>query len=121
MTLSTLELAQLRADQSTYLPDTCTLQVLTETSDSQGGFTRSWANTHTSVACRVAPVQSSRGEAIRGDQLGAVSLWTLTVAHNQALTVAMRCVHGGVTYEIVALHGTHSNRGAKRATLAVVV
>lgn len=126
MTLSTLELAQLRSDQSAYLPDTCTLQTKTEVSDEQGGFTVTWANTHTSVACRVAAVQSGSGELIIGDQLGALSMWQLTVAHDQALDVEMRCVHviqpvaNSVTYEIVSLHGTHSNRGAKRARMMVV-
>ena len=56
MTLSTLEIARLRSEQGDYLPDTCTLQTLSRTSDSQGGWTETWSNTYTSVPCRLAPL-----------------------------------------------------------------
>lgn len=117
MTLSTQEIAQLRADQSSYFPDTCTLQTVARTSDDQGGWTESWANTYTSVACRLAPERTSQAEQLEGDQIAALSLWVLTVAHNQALDETMRVVHASETYEIMRLEDTHSNRTAKRAYL----
>lgn len=120
MNLSTQELAQLRADAEDYLPDTCTLQTKTETSDSMGGWTESWANTYTSVECRLAPMQSMRVEALEADQLTAASRWILTVHHDQTINVEMRVVHDSVTYEIESLHATHSQRAAKRAVLARV-
>jgi len=117
VTLSTQEIAQLRAEQSAYLPDTCTLQVLTRTDDEQGGWTESYANTHTGVACRLAPMTTSQVELVEGAQVQAASRWVLTVAHNQAIDETMRVVHGGEAYEIEHLEDTHSNRTAKRAYL----
>ena len=115
MTLSTLEIAQLRADQADYWPDTCTLQTRTLASDGMGGQTETWANTYTGVACRVSPQQVGRGESIQANQVAATTSWVLTVAYNQTLAETMRCVHGGETYEIMELEDTHSNRTAKRA------
>ena len=116
MTLSTLEIAQLRADQADYWPDTCTIQTSTRTADGQGGYTITWANTYTSVACRLAP-ERQQGEMMAGEQLAAVTAWVLTVAHNQTIDETMRVVHDSETYEIASLEDTHSNRTAKRAHL----
>ena len=117
MTLSTQEVAQLRADQADFYPDTCTLQVVTRTGDSQGGWTETWANTYTSVSCRLSPMTTSQVELVEGAQVQAASRWVLTVAHNQAIDETMRVVHSGETYEIEHLEDTHSNRTAKRAYL----
>lgn len=115
--LSTSELAQLRADAEDYLPDTCTLQTVTRTADSIGGWSESWADTYTGVACRIAPQRMSRAEALLGGQLAAVTGWILTLHHDQAIDETMRVVHGGETYEVVQLEDTHSNRTAKRVQL----
>lgn len=115
MSLSTLEIAQMRTDQSTYWPDTCTLQTVALASDGMGGQAETWSNTHTSVACRVSPVTSNRGESAQADQVAAVTAWVLTVAHNQTIDETMRCVHDSETYEIVSLEDTHSHRTARRA------
>jgi len=120
MSLSTLELAQLRADQDDYFPDTCTLQTVTRTVDSVGGWSNSWANTHTGVACRVSPLSASAAggvEHIIGAQLASVTRWLLSVAHDQALTAEMRVVHGGNTYEVSIVEDAHSNRTARRGYL----
>ncbi len=117
MSLSTLEIAQLRGDQDDYFPDTCTLQKVARTSDDQGGFTEVWSNTYTSVSCRVSPIRASLVEMLEGDQVSAASRWILSVAHNQAISEDMRVVHDGETYEIEHLEDTHSNRTARQAYL----
>jgi head-tail adaptor len=117
VTLSTLELARLRSEASDYMPDTCTLQTLTRASDGQGGWTETWANTYTSVSCRLAPVRAAQSEQIEGGQLAAMSPWILTVAHDQAIDETMRVVHASETFEIAHLEDTHSNRTAKRVYL----
>lgn len=117
MSLSTLEIAQLRADAADYMPDTCTIQVKTVSRNSTGGFTESWASTYTSVACRLAPLQSQNVETLEGSQITSATRWVLTVAHNQTLDETMRVVHGSDTYEVEHLEDTHSNRTAKRAYL----
>lgn len=115
--LSTQELAKLRAAAEDYLPDTCTIQTVTRTSDGMGGWSESWANTYTSVACRLAPVRSSQGQRMEGEQLAAVSRWVLTLHHDQVIGEQDRVVHGGETYEVAHMEDTHSNRTAKRVYL----
>lgn len=115
VTLTTLQLAQLRLHREGALPDTCTLQVLTVGADAIGGQTRSWANTHTNVECRLSPISSGSAEVIGADQLTTQNLYMLTVHHDQTITDKMRCVHDSVTYEIRTLHDTHSERTGRRA------
>ena len=116
-TLSTQELAQLRADAEDYLPDTCTLQTVTRTKDAQGYWAEAWADTYTNVPCRLAPQRMARAEGIEGDKLAAVTGWVLTLHHDQAVDETMRVVHDGETYEISQLEDTHSNRTAKRVQM----
>jgi SPP1 family predicted phage head-tail adaptor len=117
VTLTTNQLAQLRLHQEGSLPDTCTLQVLTVGADAIGGQTLTWANTHTNVECRLAPIRSRQEERIVGEQQIPENLYMLTVHHDQTITTKMRCIHDSVTYEIRALHDTHSQRTGKRAIL----
>ena len=117
MTLSTQELTQLRANAQSFLPDSCTIQTVTRTGDGQGGWTETYANTYTSVSCRLSPIRTSQVELVEGAQVQAASRWVLTVAHNQAIDETMRVVHSSETYEIEHLEDTHSNKTAKRAYL----
>ncbi len=117
MTLSTLEINQLRADAEDYLPDTCTIQTITRTRSTDGGWTEAWANTYTSVACRVAPMLASQDERIEGEQMTAVTRWVLTLHHDQTVDETMRVVHDSETFEIAHMEDTHSNRTAKRVYL----
>jgi hypothetical protein len=117
MNLSTQELAQLRADAEDYQPDTCTIQVPTATRTTDGGYTTAFANTYTGVVCRLAPVRSSQGERLEGDQMAAMSPWILTIAYDQAIAEGYRVVHDSETYEVTHIEDTHSNRTAKRVYL----
>lgn len=117
MSLSALELTQLRADQGAYFPDTCTFQALTRTSDGQGGWTESWGDTATGVACRLAPAILTGGEQMHGGQVASLSGWVLHVAHNQAVSAEWRVVHEGTTYEVAQLEAGHSNRTARQVYL----
>ena len=117
MSLSTQEIAQLRADAADYMPDTCTIQTPTHTKDAQGGWTTAWADTYTSISCRLAPLPMQQGAEMEGEQVQAVSRWVLTVAYNQAIAENYRVVHDSETYEVVRMEDTHSNRTAKRVYL----
>jgi len=117
MAISAAELARMQATAEDHLPDTCTIQVVTQTMDEIGGWSESWADTYTSVACRLAAVQARAAEAIVGAELAAVTSWVLTVAHDQALDETMRVVHDSEAYEIVQIEDTQSWRTAKRAYL----
>jgi len=112
-----LELSQLRADANDYLPDTCTLQTLTRTADAYGGWSESWANTHTGVACRLAVMPLNRPEAIDAGQIASTTRWLLAVPYNQAIDATMRVVHDGVTYEVEGVEDKQSHRPSRHAYL----
>ena len=120
MSLSVLELAQLRADANDYLPDTCTLQTVAQTADVYGGWTEAWSNTYTSVACRLAVMPLNRPEGIDGSELSSLTRWLLAVPYNQAIDATMRCVHDSVTYEIEAVEDQQSQRASRHAYLRLV-
>ncbi len=115
MTLSTLELTQLRAEAEGYLPDTCTLQTVARTRDSMGGWTESYSNTYTAIPCRIW--QQTGGERDVAGRMSEVTRWVLNVAHDQALDATMRVVHGGNTYQVNDVNDDGSERLQRRAWL----
>ena len=116
--ITTNELAQLRANADDWLPDTCTIQTATESVDATGGGSIAWANTYTSVACRLAPLTGQ--EAVRNYALEGQSTWRLSVKYDQALTVENRVVFDSDTYEVKYVEDDHSNRTLRRAILVRV-
>lgn len=116
MSLSTLELAQLRADHEDYMPDTCVIQTKTVTIGAAGGWVETWADEAT-VDCRLAPQMHGLGEIINAAQLVSLASWVLTVHHDQAIAATQRVVVGGDTYEVERVEDEHSNRTARRAYL----
>jgi SPP1 family predicted phage head-tail adaptor len=116
MSLSALELAQLRADHEDYMPDTCTIQTKTVAIGAAGGWTETWTDTAT-VDCRLAPTMHGLGEIINAAQLASLTSWVLTVHHDQAISAEQRVVVGGDTYEVERVEDDHSHRTARRAYL----
>ena len=117
MSLSTLELSQLRADANDYLPDTCDIQTMTRTADSYGGWTETWADTYEDVACRLAVMPLNRPESIDAGQIASTTRWLLAVPYNQAIDATMRVVHDGVTYEVEGVEDKQSHRPSRHAYL----
>lgn len=115
MTLTADELSDIRDCIEDLLPDTCTIQTVTQSSDGMGGWTESWANTHTGVPCRVWRKEGNEREV--GDQTAEVTRWVLTVAWDQAVDATMRVVHAGHTYQVNDVNDTGSERGERRAWL----
>jgi hypothetical protein len=96
----TLPLAYLRSVQNTFLPDTCSIQRVTETSTGDG-VSSSWATLASGVACRVSPLATSASEALGGDaSLQAVAQWTVWLPALTDVTVKDRIVYGSRTFEI---------------------
>ena len=120
MSLSTLELAQLRSDADDYMPDTCTIQTVTRTVDAYGGWTEAWADTYETVSCRLAALTTTRPEGMDGSELGSFTRWLLAVPYNQTIDATMRVVHSSVTYEIEAVDDLHSHRASRHAYLRLV-
>lgn len=115
-TLSSSELAAMRAEQAATLPDTCTIQTATSTS-TKGSVATSYANTYTSVPCRVAGVGSATEREL-GMAPTSIVTHVLTVGHAQELNASDRVIHAGVTYEVVAPVGKDASwRTARRAWL----
>ena len=111
--LTDAELTAMRATVAGFLPDTCTLQTPTETSDGMGGWTTTYGDTHKNVACRIW--QKGGSEETVGAQSAEVTRWVLTVAYDQALDATMRCVHDGHTYQVNDVADTPSERLQRRA------
>lgn len=102
MTLTTAELDRIRVDYETQiLNSTCTIKTKTETSDGQGGHYDTWANTYTSVDCRLGVRTSAGALGARGGREVFPDEYTLNVHHDQAISEGDQIVAGGVTYEVV--------------------
>lgn len=115
MSLSTLELSQLQADANDYMPDTCTIQAVTRTRDSMGGWTETYANTYTAIPCHIW--HQTGGERDVAGRMSEVTGWVLNVAHGQALDATMRVVHGGNTYQVNEVNDDGTQKLHRRATL----
>jgi len=113
--VSTVELNQLRLDTEDLLPDTCTIQVLTRTKDTLGGWSEVWANTYTSVVCRIWQQQGR--EAVVGAQPVEVTRWVLNIHWDQACDNTMRVTHGGHTYEVNDLNNDGTQLLQRRVQL----
>jgi hypothetical protein len=120
MTLTTAELADIRAAVTAAFPDTCTIKNRMET-NVKGSVTDTWpSDSYTGVACRLMPVQRGSRLQVFGEKTLASAEYVLTVSHDQAIVPGDRVVHGGVTYEVLKVHVGHSYRTACRAALARV-
>lgn len=99
LTLSAGELVQMRATADTALPGTAILLVPTDVSDSQGGFTRTYAASGT-VAARLAYSASKGGEPAVAGRIAEVSPWILTIPAATTITEVYRVQYDSVTYEV---------------------
>jgi len=117
--LSSAELNAMRNVADDFFPDTCTIQTVTRTAGATGGITESWANTYTSVKCRLDPRGGAEG--VSSDAVEAIGTWTLNIPYDQAISVEDRVVHTSKTYEVTAVWDTHSYSTIRRATLKRVM
>jgi len=115
--ISAGELTAMRAVAEQAMTATCTIQTFTNTPDGMGGFSQSWANTYTSVVCRLAARNVAGSDQLEGDQFKAVTSWVLTVPYDQVVTVQNRVVIGGDTFEVESLQDDHDYRTARRLYL----
>ena len=117
MSLSTAELAQLRADAEDHLPDTCTIQSRSSGRTTDGGVTFAYTNRGAAIECRLAGLTTQQGEALEGGKLTSLTRWVLTLHHDQTIVETDRVIHDGGTFEVTHLEDTHSNRTARRVYL----
>lgn len=107
------ELAQIRADLETTLPDAGTVLTLTRASDGQGGWSESWAGT-VSVACRVDFIGGAEG--VNNAALVPYTRAIVTLPQSVAIAQDNRFVHSSGTYTVQAVN-LGSWLGVKRATV----
>ena len=95
------DLAYLRTESQTAMPDSVTIQRKTLVSDQQGGFTEGWADVYQNIRGRVSITGGSES-ASEGRQNVKVDAM-LTVAYDQSIEQSDRVLHGGQTYEILSV------------------
>lgn len=115
--LTDQELASMRDTVEAWLPGACTIQTGTDGVDALGAPTTTYANTYTSVPCRVDPAGEG-SEAVRSFALEGVSAWILNIPYDQAISIKMRVVYGGVTYQV---RGVIDNQSFNLNRQAVIV
>ena len=116
--LTTTELAAFRTHAEELLTDTCTIQQVTRTADSIGGWSESWTNRGTAISCRLAQhITRSERDSMGVGRLQESQYWTLSLAHSQTIAVTDRVVVDSETYEVVALNDDDTERVLTRATL----
>ena len=102
------------------LNTTCTIQRNTQgAQDAHGHPAASWADTFTSVPCRLS---GARGREINVDQMVVVADYVLYVGPATDITERDRVVLGGVTYDVKFVATVNNRIGAhhKEAALQVI-
>lgn len=107
------ELAQIRTDLETLLPDAGTIYSLTRTSDGQGGWTESWATAGT-CACRLDFIGGA--ENVTAGALVPYTRAIVTMPQATSITAQNRFIHSSGTYTVQAVN-TGSWLGVKRASV----
>ena len=103
--LSAHDLAYMRQIAVDLLPDTCTIELLTDTADAYGGVARTWATAYSNIACRVDEIHGS--PVVGAD-------WMVTLPWDQTFTLSHRIVTGTLTLEPVELNTGRSWKAATR-------
>lgn len=120
--LSASQLARMRADAAQLLPDSCTIQVPTNTKDGKGGVVQTWSTVTggANVPCRLDPMDKPVQSDEQGGREAIVNQRRLTVPCTTPLAVDYRVVVGSETYEIRDLADDGSWRPTKRAIVTKV-
>lgn len=101
--LSAGDLARMRATLNASLPDGGTVWRYTSASDSQGGYTNTYAAIGT-ANCRISPLQGQSGganEPVAADKVTGVTEWMITFPQGTDVLAADQIRSGGRTFEVV--------------------
>ena len=110
------ELAQIRVDLETTLPDTCNILTLSRTSDSQGGWSETWGTATLAVECRFDFIARSSSERVTANALLPYSEAIVTFPQDTTITEQNRIEHNSVTYSVQSVN-LGSWLGVKRASV----
>ncbi len=118
--LSDAELTEMREFvEANVLPSTCTIQVPTET-NTKGSVATTYANTYTSVPCRIMPARNEGREYVTGEKVTRRATYVLTLPFDQAIDATYRVIVDGDTYEVLGVWDDHNFRTARRADVVKV-
>jgi hypothetical protein len=119
--IPTSELAAMRAEINRLLPDTCQIVTITHTSDGAGGFTDTYG-TASAIACRLDYMSGSEGvaENLSAGAVQPFGRYMLTLSSSAVILTENQVMHGGLTYNVMAVNTDSSWMGSKRAVLEVV-
>jgi SPP1 family predicted phage head-tail adaptor len=102
MTLSTDELAQIRADVLTLLPDTGNILSSSLSPDGSGGWTTTWGTATAGVNYRLDPIRAR--EQVAGAALTSFHTFILTLPHNTTVAAQNRFkAADGTEYNVVSV------------------
>lgn len=109
--LDTSTLTDMRAAQAEAMPETVLVKRLTNTTDSQGGYTRTWATNATTTG----RISTTAGQERKlGDKIVAMGDYLVTVPYTVDVTAKDRLVIGSRTFEIVHVMDKESWETARR-------
>jgi len=103
--LSDRDLAEMRAAQEEAMPTSCTVQRVSEASDSYGGMTPTWA-TLASYSCRDMPLSSLNlgvQEGLLAGRVASGSERVITLPYDATCTAKDRIVIGSRTLEVLGV------------------
>ena len=99
--LSTLDMAQMRADAlDTLADDTCTILRSTVSVNAIGEQVLTWGTAGTAVPCRLRPSGRAPDTRPVGGQEETIAPWAVTLPHGTAVNPGDRLVIDTVTYEV---------------------
>lgn len=101
------DIALMRDEFVTTLPETVVIQRSAGSSDGMGGSTRAWAPVGT-VSARVDPVWRKGEEREFGGRNVGEASWVVVMGHDEDITRADRIVHQGRTLEVVEVRRPQS-------------
>lgn len=118
--LTASELAQLRADVSELLPDTCRIERPT-TGNTNGYPTETWGTAVASAACRFDPetLRLPPKDALNDKETG-VAYYKVTLTYNADVADGDRLIYSGGTYQVTQLYEAHSNRLVKHLRASII-
>ena len=97
--LTSGELVAMRSELGLTLPGTAVIHSRTLTSDSQGGYTQTYAAAST-VDARLSPEGLRGNEGQFAGRVAEVSPWILTVPYTTTINEGNRVVYASDTYEV---------------------
>mgnify|MGYP003139877660 FL=1 len=95
------DLAYVRAEVVTSLPDKIDIQRRTNTADGQGGFSESWETAYQDVSARIT--YGSGSNSVGVEQENRSRQLKVSVGHNQSIESGDRLLLSGDTLEVLSV------------------